>query len=158
LIERVFEPLLRRCAGHPGVFSWEVMNEPEWMIAECGASRAKGEPSRLEKFQRFVQRVADAVHGVASGKVTLGSANAKWLRHWLGLGLDYYQAHYWYDPATTEDETDLYRVPYDSLGLDAPLVIGEFPANPVPNERLGYSPPPVAMSEYLKAFRANGYA
>lgn len=158
LVERVFQPLLSRYGGHRAILAWEVMNEPEWVIVECGASQGLREASTLANFQAFTRLVADAVHRLTSSYVTLGSAKAKWVGNWMGQGLDYYQAHYWYDPRNPSRDVDLYHVPYHDLGLDAPLVVGEFPANPIHNRAADYTPPQISMTDYLDTFRAAGYA
>jgi hypothetical protein len=74
-----------------------------------------------------VSAVAASVHANSGAYVTVGSATLEGLPIWKGLGLDYYQAH-WYDPMASgnacafcvDDATVRAR-----YALDKPLVIGE---------------------------------
>ncbi len=149
LIANVFEPLFRRYAGHPALLSWEVMNEPEWALSDGGdVDEEIDQPSTLANFRDFVRRVADAVHQSSGGYVTVGSASMKWVRNWVGLGLDYYQVHY-YDWMRGKKAHNLYATRADKLGLDRPVVVGEFPAA---------ASKTADLTQYLDTWHANGYA
>lgn len=63
------------------------------------------------------------MHGHTRHQVTVGSACTAWLALVSGLGLDFYQAH-WYD--SVEKRSPLAR-PVASLSLDRPLILGEYP-------------------------------
>ncbi len=112
--------LFGRYAGHPRVLSWEVFNEPDLDIWRGRVREAD--------VQAFVATVAAAVHAHSSALVSVGSGMLDGLPMWVGLGLDYYDAH-WYDNMASGDYcarcTD-YRTVQARYGLDAPLVIGEF--------------------------------
>jgi hypothetical protein len=116
--------LFRRYAGNPRVLAWDVINEPEWDI---WSGDIDGEAVRAT-----VRAIAASVHANSSALVTVGGARIDGLPLWTGLGLDYYQAH-WYDKMTRDkdcarctDFATLRRL----HGLDKPLVIGEFYAGP----------------------------
>jgi hypothetical protein len=72
-------------------------------------------------------------------------ANAQ---QWKGLGLDFYQIHY-YDWMQPYANSNLYAATYASLGLDRPVVVGEFPAGFVQTANL---------QQYQDTWFNNGYA
>lgn len=155
LRERVLLPVLERYDAHPGLYSWEVMNEPEWVIAENAPMprHRLREPIPLGEFHDFAREVAAAVHHRAAGRATLGAARLKWLGQWRNAGLDYYQFHYY--PRTEEPRGGSFREFLDrgaaALALDRPVVLGEFPANEP--EVPGYS-----ATQVLDACCARGLA
>jgi hypothetical protein len=79
-------------------------------------------------MQATVKQVAAAIHANSHAYVTVGSIMLDGLYFWVGLGLDYYEAH-WYDYMSTGDYCARCR-DYASVraksDLDKPLVIGEF--------------------------------
>ena len=104
---------------HPRVMTWEVFNEPEFDVWE---KRAKEEPVKAT-----IKEIASAVHANSHAYATVGGAMLDGLPMMKGLGLDYYQAH-WYDYMSSGDWCALCQT-YEEVrkrwNLDAPLVIGE---------------------------------
>jgi hypothetical protein len=150
LISNVFEPVFRRYAGHPATLSWEVMNEPEWTLRDAGTVDRTNMSESLDfaTFRDFARDVVDSIHNTARSYATIGCADAKWAQNWMGLGLDYYQIHYydWMQPYSTDN---LFAMRAEWLRLDRPVVVGEFPAaNSVV----------AGLRDYLNIWYANGYA
>ena len=134
-------PLFARYASHPRVLAFDVMNEPEWDIWNGLIAAAP--------VQETVRAIAASVHASGTAYVTVGSAMLDGLPFWKGLGLDYYQAH-WYDYmspgqwcARCTDYAEVQR----RYALDRPLVIGEF-----------YAGADVDALQRLEDWRAKGYA
>lgn len=149
LVNKVFKPLFQRYGQNPYILSWEVMNEPEWTVSDFGKVHGQfSHPSTLDNFRRFTRRVVDAVHSETGSYATLGSASLQWVSSWTGLDLDYYQAHY-YDWMRSSQSDNLFHAEGDQLGLDRPLVVGEFPA--------AYSRT-AGLKHYLDTWYANGFA
>ncbi len=149
LVDKVFKPLFERYAQNPYILSWEVMNEPEWAISDFGKVQDQfSHSSTLKNFRQFTRRVVDAVHSETGSYVTLGSASLQWVSSWTGLDLDYYQAHY-YDWMRSSQPDNLFHAEGDQLGLDRPLVVGEFPA--------AYSGT-AGLKHYLDTWYGNGFA
>ena len=135
---------------HPNVLGWDIINEPEWGIAESGSvNPGISQPVSLADLRRFVAEVAAAIHQNSNQWVTLGSASLKWnsdgalgavgnwwsdaaLTPYASQGyLDFYQIHYY--GWMNGDEVFWSYSPlfntWAAAGLDKPAVVGELPAD-----------------------------
>jgi hypothetical protein len=138
----VLGSLFAQYKDNPRILSWEVFNEPEFDVWDARVKE--------ETVKATIKEVASSVHANSNAYVTVGGAMLDGIPMLKGLGLDYYQAH-WYDYmesgnwcalCTTYDEV---RKRYD---LDAPLVIGEiYLGGDIENPRLR-----------LEDFYTKGYA
>lgn len=125
LLRRILIPLFREFRAHPGLFAWEIVNEPEWAIPEFQRSPKATLP--LADARAFFAEIADAIHLESSGvPVTLGSARLQWVRAWSEIGLDHLQAHYY---PQLERDRPLSRQLAEIANLGQPLWMGELPAN-----------------------------
>ena len=136
-------PLLQRYAANPHIVGWEIMNEPEWALninPYTGQNPTVTEPVDVEQMRAFFQRFTQAVHTHAPGQyATVGSASLKFMGFgqflqpgiWSGLGFDYYGAHYYGWMESTFNNGSPLIIDYNNTQqqLDAPVVIGELPAN-----------------------------
>jgi hypothetical protein len=143
LLERVVDPLLERYGRHPSIAAWDVINEPEWVTR---GARLTARPTGVPRaaMRAFIRDVVMVIHHRTAHAATVGSASTRTLPLVEGLGLDVYQAH-WYDRLAKKAPLDR---PVESLGLDRPLILGEFPTR-------GSALTP---GEILDAARAAGYA
>jgi hypothetical protein len=120
----VLSPLFARYANNPRVMTWEVFNEPDHDVWDKKTDEGQ--------MREVVREIANAVHANSSAYVTVGTTMIDGLGMTTGLGLDYYQAH-WYPYMASGDWCALCRS-YDSVKtqykLDAPLVIGEMYLGP----------------------------
>ena len=143
LLDRVIVPLLDRYGAHGAILAWEVVNEPEWVTrSHWSLSRRWRVPEA--DMRSFIADMVTAIHAHASQPATVGSASARTLRLVQGLGLDLYQVH-WYDHLDLRAPLDR---PVADLGLDRPVVLGEFPTR-------GSRRTP---AEIVRAARDAGYA
>jgi hypothetical protein len=133
LLDKVLRPVLKHYAREPGILAWDIMNEPEWIRSLT-----------LEQLHAFLGEAVDLAHAHATQPVTVGSAGVRWRSLYQGLGLDFYQVH-WYDSLTGQPALE---TPVAELGFDKPVVLGEFPT-------LGSRRP---MSQILDVAHASGYA
>jgi hypothetical protein len=129
LLEHVLTPILERYGRSPQIFAWDIINEPEWAMCGLGARRRRS-CVPLDAMREFVRDAAALVHLHTRQSATVGSASAHWLDAWRDLGLDFYQAH-WYEHL--ESRAPLAR-PVRDLGLDRPVLLGEFPSRVSPIE------------------------
>ena len=162
-------PILQHVAASPNkkyIYAWEIANEPEAQIAGGynGASFFTG-PAQfaLSDFQNFVQTVAAYIHTNAPGSlVTLGSAMPIWTPLWIGLGLDFHQAHYydWMDfNGAGSGLTPVANITKaDGIILDAPCIIGEY-ASAGTEETYGLNDNAVHSARwYMDQIYARGYS
>ena len=159
LLASVVRPIAERYGGHPGTAAWDLFNEPEWCTCPPAlASDASLVP--LGRMRACLALMAGCVRSAATQPVTVGSAGTSHLEIVRGLGLDFYQVH-WYEPFGWEALSD----PVERLDLDGPVLLGEFPgrlADATPSEiistarRAGYSG--ALVWSVLSQDSASGYA
>jgi hypothetical protein len=122
VVEDVLGPILERHGRSPAVLAWDVINEPEWATLGVG-SWNPATAIRREAMRSFIAEVVGLVHRHSDRPATVGLASATGLPLVRGLGLDLYQVH-WYDSLEAGAPLD---APVAALGLDRPLLLGEYP-------------------------------
>ena len=143
LLDRVVAPLVERYGRDDRILAWDVINEPEWVTAGVGSLNPFTTIGR-RAMRDFVGEAAALIHARASQGVTVGSARARWLGLVRGLGLDFYQPHFY-----ERFERDIpLSTPVAAFDLNRPVVLGEFPTG-------GPARPPAEM---LETARTAGYA
>jgi len=126
LLQRILIPLFREFRAHPGLFAWEMVNEPEWAIQEF--QRSPKATLTLADARAFFAEIAYAIHQESAGvPVTLGSARLQWVRAWCEIGLDHLQAHY-YPQLERDQPLSLSQQLAEIADLAQPLWMGELPA------------------------------
>jgi hypothetical protein len=119
LLHNVVRPILRQYGRHPSIHSWDVFNEPEWVILGLGAWKPASSIT-LSKFRAFLDGVVDLIHAETVHQATLGLARRSSLRLFEDCSLDFQQVH-WYDRQGDELWT-----PLESR---TPVILGEFPTS-----------------------------
>ncbi len=136
----VLSPLFMRYGSHPAILAWDLFNEPEWAVFGMGWREASLLPwlmrARLARMVRLAHRHGDR-------PVTVGLASARGLPLVRGLGLDFFQIH-WYDRHDAASPLDR---SVERLGLDRQLLLGEYPTR---NSRR-------SRREILELARRHGY-
>ena len=95
LVDRVLAPMFARYGREPLIHAWDLINEPEWATFGLGTwNPLVGVPPSA--MRGYVRLAAERAHALAQQPVTVGSASTRWLDLVIGLGLDFYQPH-WYD-------------------------------------------------------------
>ena len=94
------------------IFAWDIINEPEWIKTVDEAD-----------LRAFLSESIALIHSSTQHPVTVGSAGARWRDRYAGLGLDFYQVH-WYDSLRHQPSLE---TPVAELGFDRPVLLGEFP-------------------------------
>ncbi len=122
LFERVLDPLLERYGRHPSIAAWDVINEPEWVTRRIRSASPACDVSR-PAMRAFIRGTVTLIHHRTAHAATVGSASTRTLSLVQGLDLDLYQAH-WYDHLDRRAPLDR---PISTLGLDRPVILGEFP-------------------------------
>ena len=169
LFSRVLEPLVRRYAPGGarsdlagGVFAYEFMNEPDFVIEEWerDVSSHVRRPLKFEVLAEVVARLSHLVHAHSAALTTIGCARSHNLWAWddAALGLDFLQIHTYPDLAHPKRDVDVYGMSAASLRSSRPLVLGEFPANGPEQHPPDCSPPPTTLDDYLEFAVSGGYA
>jgi hypothetical protein len=112
LLEDVIRPVLERYGEEPAVLAWDIINEPEWI-----------KTLTRDEVREFLKEAVALVHSATLHPATVGSAGTKWRDLYKGLGLDFYQVH-WYDSLKHQPPLE---TPVERLGFDRPVLLGEFP-------------------------------
>lgn len=142
LLSCVLGPLWRRFGGEPVIRGWDLMNEPEWVTFGLGGWRPHLTVDAGD-MRAFLALAARCAHAETRQAVTVGSARLGWIGLVEGLGLDFYQPH-WYDRL---DRRVPLLTPVSRAALDAPALLGEFPSR---GSRL-------EVDEIVSIARAAGY-
>ncbi len=121
LLDGVVQPLFDRYGRERVIQAWDVINEPEWATRGLGGWRRTDVTRRT--MRGFIGEVVERIHATTGQAATVGSASGRWLGLVTGLGLDFYQVH-WYDKLEKRFPLDR---PVGARGLDRPCVLGEFP-------------------------------
>ncbi|MEO0471702.1 MAG: cellulase family glycosylhydrolase [Bacteroidota bacterium] len=145
-IDEVLIPMVQRYADRCNLLAWEIINEPEWIVADIDKHH-EGVVS-VEEMRRFVGMQAAAIHRHAPEQmVTLGAASFKWMAEygnpsWGNLWsdqalqnasgealafLDFYQVHFYPWMKENRMNFDPYARPVSHWMLDKPILIGEAP-------------------------------
>jgi uncharacterized protein (TIGR03437 family) len=145
-LDRALLPILQRYGNNEWIAGWDLGNELDWItVGVADQIGADFDPLTLAEMREYIRLATDLIHSTARQPATVGTARRKWLRHFTGLGLDYYSFH-WYEDFEAEEPFP-FR-PYSELGLDKPCVVGE-----VPTANTRYTLP-----DFLHASGAGGYS
>lgn len=163
VIETIVAPLAARYGSggvrrdlRPAVHAWDLLNEPDWIVREFHPSAAVEAPIAFDVLAGWVRDAATTLHRRDAGLVTIGNARLRFARAWdhPSLGLDFLQAHAYYDPV---NDYDALLTSPKTLGLSRPLVIGECSAagDAVDSVR---GRPRLSLPALSAAFADRGYA
>jgi hypothetical protein len=91
---------------------------------------------------------------------TIGCARLHNLWAWddPSLGLDLLQLHSYPDLRHPERDVDVFGTPANQLGVERPVLLGEFPGDAPAQHPEGASPPPTTLEHYLEFALHGGYA
>jgi hypothetical protein len=139
LLDTVVGPLARRYGasgthaplGH-AVFAWDLLNEPDWLVTELYPT-PRATPMPFDVLAAWIRDAAGEFHRHDAGLVTVGGARLRFAAWWDDprLGLDFLQAHAYYDPA---HDLDVLRTPHHVLSIARPVVLGEYSAQGDPED------------------------
>jgi Cellulase (glycosyl hydrolase family 5) len=144
-IDQVLTPLVAALHGHPGLYAWEVFNEPEGMTTEHGWTMQNGGQTVAEAvIQKCVNWFADAIHkadpaalvtngawqfavtATVSGYQNAYSDSALQAAGGRAQGtLDFYEVHY-YDNWNGSEVVSPFTHPQSYWNVDKKIAIGEF--------------------------------
>jgi hypothetical protein len=146
----------------PHLFAVEFMNEPDFVVEEWEAHLSSQVRSPLEfaALAELVEAVSALVHATTNALSTMSCARLDNLWAWDSpeLNLDFVQVHSYPDVRFPQRDRDIFGVSAASLGMNRPLVLGEFPGNGPQRHPPGASPPEWTLADYLEFALTEGYA
>jgi hypothetical protein len=167
-LDNALKPMLQHIALNPNrqyILGYDICNEPEAQIAGGynGFDFFTG-PAQfaLSDVQAWVAQMATYIHTYSGGGLaTVGSAIPVWMPLWVGLGLDFYQAHYYDFMDVSGPGSGL--LPVSAITSDTgvhldpaiPVILGEYATADV---SYGLNDTAVHSARwYLDTIKANGY-
>ncbi len=117
LLERVVQPLLRAYGRGPGIYAWDLFNEPEWATLGYGSANPLTglRPALMRGVLRDLALLA--VDEVRQG-ITVGLATRRGLTLLRGAPISEVQVH-WYDRRA--------KALHAIAESERPVLLGEFP-------------------------------
>ena len=155
--DRVLDPFLDRFGNDPGIHSFDVINEPDWVTHELATDPRRAAWS-LDQLRTFVSDLSNRIRRSSAALITLGGGQVKFAREWDDpiYGLDFVQVHSYPDVRYQDRDASVFDLSAAELGVSKPLLIGECPTNP----RLhppGHLSPAYTLADYLQRARDGGY-
>ncbi len=156
-LDNALKPFLQHVAVSPyknNIIGYDIVNEPEWTIKEVWNGAMP-----LAQVQTFAQNCSNYIHTYGGGAyATLGAGTPVWAKYWKGLGLDFYQIHYYpnYDSYNGNGTAGSGLPTYASLNLDKPCIVGEYATADV--NYTNNSTIPLSAQWYLDTIYNYGYA
>ena len=156
-LDRVIDPLLDRYGNATAIHSFDLINEPDWVITEL-ATDAHRAVWPLERLRTFAGMMSARIRARSSALITLGGGRVASVREWddPSYALDFLQVHSYPDVRYPHRDETVFGRTAASFGLRKPLLIGECPSHP----RLhppGHLSPAYSLEDYLNLARTGGY-
>jgi hypothetical protein len=143
-IDNVLTPMVTALKAYPGLFAWEIFNEPEGMSSDNGGwTTPAGSRTATVNLQKTANWFTAAIHTADPGALVTNGANnfatlspSHGKNIWsdtalTGAGskangtLDFYEVHY-YNTYSGASANSPFLNPVSYWGLDKQVVIGEF--------------------------------
>jgi hypothetical protein len=156
-LDRVIEPCLERYGRSPAVHSLDLINEPDWVIAELATDRRRA-VWPLERLRLFAGMMAKRIRARSNALLTIGGGRVAAAKEWDEpiYDLDFVQVHSYPDVRYPLRDRTVFGPTAADFGLTRPLLIGEFPAHPHVQPP-GHLSPAYTAADYLQLARSGGY-
>jgi hypothetical protein len=156
-LDRVIDPFLDRYGAATAIHSFDLINEPDWVITELAT-----DPHRavwpLERLRTFAGLMSARIRARSSALITLGGGRVASVREWddPAYALDVLQVHSYPDVRYPHRDETVFGRTAASFGLRKPLLIGECPSHPRGHPP-GHLSPAYSLEDYLNLARTGGY-
>ena len=156
-VERVLDALLDRYHSCATVHSFDLINEPDWVIAEL-ATDPRRAAWPLDRLRQFCALMSRRIRARSNTPLTLGGGRLINVREWdhPSYDLDFIQVHTYPDVRHPDREAPLIGTRVEELGVSRPVLIGEFPSDPRQHPEAHLSPA-YTLGDYLRLAREGGY-
>lgn len=156
-VDRVIEPFADRYGTAAAIHSFDLINEPDWVIAELAT-----DPNRaawpVERLRLFAGMMSKRIRERSKVPLTIGGGRVASIAEWDHdiYDLDFLQVHSYPDVRYPSPDVDLMGTPVADLEVRRPVLIGEFPADPRMRPAHHLSPA-YSMGDYFAFARRGGY-
>jgi len=142
--DRVLDPFLDRFGNDPSIHSFDIINEPDWMVRELTTNPRRAVWT-LDQLRACVSGMSTRISEQSNAYVTLGGGRVKFAKEWDDpiYGLDFVQVHSYPDARHPDRDVSPFGKTAADFGLTKPLLIGECRSS--------------AFADYLNLAREGGY-
>ena len=156
-LDRVLDPFLDRYGRSPAIHSFDMINEPDWVIAGLATDRRRA-AWPLERLRLFAGLMVKRIRARSNAPITLGGGRVSAVHEWDDpvYDLDFIQVHSYPDVRYPLRDDTLFGKAAADFGLSKPLLIGECPSNPRAHPA-GHLSPAYTIADYLALARQGGY-
>jgi hypothetical protein len=156
-LDHVIDPFVDRCGRSPAIHSFDLINEPDWVIAELATDRARA-AWPLERLRLFAAMMSARVRSRSQALITIGGGRVSAVKEWDNdaYDLDFIQVHSYPDVRYPGRDDGVFGKTAAQYGVKRPVLIGEFPADPHTHPP-GHLSPAWTVSDYLHLAREGGY-
>ena len=156
-LDRVVDPFVERYGAASAIHSFDLINEPDWIIGELATDPARA-AWPLERLRTFAGMMSSRIRARAAALITLGGGRVAAVGEWdrADYDLDFLQVHAYPDVRYPDRDHSLFGRTAASFGLSKPLLIGEFPWHPRLHPA-GHLSPAYSLEDYLRLARDGGY-
>jgi hypothetical protein len=156
-LERVVDPFVDRYADAAAIHSFDLINEPDWVIAGLAT-----DPNRaawpLERLRLFAGQMSKRIRAHSKALLTIGGGRVASVREWdLDVyDLDFVQVHSYPEVRHPSRDDSVFGRTAADFKIRRPLLIGEFPSDPRvhPADHLS---PAYTAADYISLAAAGGY-
>jgi len=156
-LDRVLDPFLDRYGRAAAIHSFDLINEPDWVIEELATDPHRG-VWPLSRLRSFAGEMAKRVRARSKAMITIGGGRVMAAREWDDpvYDLDFIQVHSYPDVRHPFRDDTVFGKAAADFGLSKPLLIGEFPSQPRVHPP-GHLSPVYTLADYLALARDGGY-
>lgn len=156
-LDHVIDPFLDRYGRSPAIHSFDLINEPDWVIAELAT-----DPRRavwpLARLRSFAGQLSKRIRASSTALITIGGGRVAAAREWDDpvYDLDFIQVHSYPDVRYPFHDDSVFGKRAADFGLSKPLLIGECPSHPRAHPPHHLSPA-YTLEDYLSLASEGGY-
>ena len=156
-LERVIDPFVERYGHSSAIQSFDLINEPDWVIAELATDRDRA-AWPVERLRLFAGSMAKRLRAGSNALLTIGGGRVAAAREWDRdvYDLDFIQVHSYPEVRYPNRDESVFDKTVADFGVTRPILIGEFPSQPRthPADHLS---PAYTVEDYLSHACAGGY-
>jgi hypothetical protein len=156
-LDRVLDPFLDRYGRSPVIHSFDMINEPDWVIAELATDHQRA-AWPLERLRSFAGLMATRIRAKSNASITIGGGRVAAVHEWDHpcYDLDFIQVHSYPDVRHPFRDDTVFGKTAAAFALSKPLLIGECPSHPRVHP-VNHLSPAYTLADYLALARQGGY-